>query len=147
MNQEKADALNVTFLKKGDLLVARMPDPIGRSCIFPGSEQDCVTVVDVAILRSSVCNMEWLMHTINTSVIRNQIEELATGTTRKRISRSRLSEILVPHPEKADQEKIAMRISSIDTAIATLQIRIEKTLLLKSAIASDLLSGRKRVSI
>ena len=147
MNQEKANALNVTLLQEGDLLVARMPDPIGRSCIFPGSTQDCVTVVDIAILRSNECNLKWLMHTINTSAVRNQIEELATGTTRKRISRGRLSELYIPHPEKTEQEYIAEQISSIDTALATLQNCIEKTKLLRSAISSDLLSGRKRVSV
>jgi len=147
MNQEKANALNVTLLQEGDLLVARMPDPIGRSCIFPGSTQDCVTVVDIAILRSNECNMKWLMHTINTSAVRNQIEELATGTTRKRISRGRLSELCIPYPEKTEQEYIAEQISSIDTALATLQNCIEKTKLLRSAISSDLLSGRKRVSV
>jgi restriction endonuclease S subunit len=147
MNQEKANALNVTLLREGDLLVARMPDPIGRSCIFPGSTQDCVTVVDIAILRSNECNMKWLMHTINTSAVRNQIEELATGTTRKRISRGRLSELCIPYPEKTEQEYIAEQISSIDTALATLQNCIEKTKLLRSAISSELLSGRKRVTV
>src|SRR5690242_19759632 len=48
---EKATELKCTFLKPGDVLVARMPDPIGRACIFPELGEQCVTVVDVCIIR------------------------------------------------------------------------------------------------
>src|SRR5690348_15116201 len=35
LTHEKANELGCTFLQKGDLLIARMPDPLGRCCIFP----------------------------------------------------------------------------------------------------------------
>src|SRR4051795_4144941 len=40
---EKARELKCIFLKSGDILIARMPDPIGRACIFPGATQPCAT--------------------------------------------------------------------------------------------------------
>ena len=48
----KAHELNCTFLTEGDLLVARMPEPLGRCCLFPlhGGEK-YVTVVDVCVVR------------------------------------------------------------------------------------------------
>src|SRR4051812_424730 len=52
MTKTKADELGCTFLKDGDVLVARMPDPLGRACIFPGDSKPSVTVVDIAIVRS-----------------------------------------------------------------------------------------------
>src|SRR5690348_11943930 len=36
---ETAKRLNCTFLEADDLLIARMPDPLGRACIFPGVGQ------------------------------------------------------------------------------------------------------------
>ena len=36
LTHQKAVELRCTFLKPNDLLIARMPDPLGRSCIFPG---------------------------------------------------------------------------------------------------------------
>jgi len=36
LTNQKAIALNCTFLEQGDVLIARMPDPLGRTCIFPG---------------------------------------------------------------------------------------------------------------
>ena len=43
MTTAKAKILKCTILKPGDILIARMPDPIGRACIFPGEEMPCVT--------------------------------------------------------------------------------------------------------
>ncbi len=52
LTRQKALELNCTFLKPDDILVARMPDPLGRACIFPlKGEEKYVTVVDVGIVR------------------------------------------------------------------------------------------------
>jgi len=52
LTRQKALELNCTFLKPDDILVARMPDPLGRACIFPiKGEEKHVTVVDVCIIR------------------------------------------------------------------------------------------------
>ncbi|MDM2059987.1 restriction endonuclease subunit S, partial [Mycobacteroides abscessus] len=49
LTSEKAKELRCTFLEPGDVLVARMPEPLGRACIFPGVGQPAVTAVDVCI--------------------------------------------------------------------------------------------------
>lgn len=51
LTSSKARELRCTFLKPGDVLIARMPDPLGRACIFPGHLKSAVTVVDVCIVR------------------------------------------------------------------------------------------------
>jgi type I restriction enzyme S subunit len=99
MTKEKALEINCTFLKNGDILVARMPDPLGRACIFPFKEENkYVTVVDVAIIRTELNGVsnKLLLNFINSPIIRNEIERLQTGTTRKRISRGNLSTIKFP---------------------------------------------------
>src|SRR5688500_3212237 len=59
----KAAELHCTYIQPGDLLIARMPDPLGRACIFPGDSKASVTVVDVCIVRlSSPVHPRWLMH-------------------------------------------------------------------------------------
>ena len=71
MTIKKTNDLNCTFLQKNDVLVARMPDPLGRACLFPEFDQKCVTVVDVAIIRigKNVCNAKWLMYMLNSTLI------------------------------------------------------------------------------
>ncbi|MFM9597551.1 hypothetical protein ACKI1O_50540, partial [Streptomyces scabiei] len=39
LNAEAAARLRCTFLEPGDVLIARMPDPLGRACVFPGVGQ------------------------------------------------------------------------------------------------------------
>lgn len=115
LTMEKAIELNCTFLEIGDVLVARMPDPLGRACIFPGDEKPSVTVVDVCIIRSGEngADHEWLMHTINSSDLRREVENLARGTTRKRISRKNLGSIRLPLPPLPEQRRIVEKIEAL----------------------------------
>src|SRR5690625_60937 len=110
INNATAKRLKCTFLKKGDVLVARMPDPLGRSCIFPlEGYQKYITAVDVCILRpdeEKVSN-SYLSHMINSPFNRSEIERQSTGTTRKRITRKRLGNLEIPFPPLKTQEHIA----------------------------------------
>ena len=51
LNNETFQKLKCTEIIKGDILLARMPDPLGRCCIFEGDEKKCITVVDVCVIR------------------------------------------------------------------------------------------------
>lgn len=109
LTSDKAKALRCTFLRQGDLLVARMPDPIGRACIFPGDQKPCVTVVDVCVVRPdpAVADSRWLMHAINSSIFSMSIDKFVKGTTRQRISRTNLEEIPLRIPPLPEQHRIA----------------------------------------
>lgn len=116
MSKETAIDLNCTFLKQGDILVARMPDPIGRACLFPfEGESKYVTVVDVAVIRVDNKNIDnkFLKYLINSPTIRKKIEELQTGTTRKRISRGNLSTIKLPIAPIGEQRAISITLENI----------------------------------
>ncbi|MFD0589414.1 restriction endonuclease subunit S [Paenibacillus sp. GCM10027627] len=120
LTKKMALKLKCTFLQKGDLLIARMPDPLGRACIFPGDERQCVTVVDVCILRpnSKIIFNEYLKDLINNSDFRNRINTYTTGTTRKRISRSNLDKIQFDLPAYEDQIRIATVLTRVERLIA-----------------------------
>lgn len=119
LTHKKAIELNCTFLKPGDILVARMPDPLGRCCIFPGDKKSCVTVVDVCIVRtgSQGTNPSWLMYTLNSPKIRLVVASLQSGSTRKRISRSNLAQIKLPIPPLAEQHRIVTKIEELFTEL------------------------------
>ena len=81
------------------MLIARMPDPLGRACIFPGDQKKCATVVDVCIVRANQkrVDVNWLKHAINSQSVRLQINSYARGATRVRISRKNLANLTVPN--------------------------------------------------
>lgn len=149
MTREKATELRCTFLEPGDLLIARMPDPLGRACIFPGDNRPCVTAVDVCILRAGHQGVDqrWLMHIINSSDIRSAIFALRSGSTRLRVSRSKLASIEVPVPPLKEQRRIVAAIeeqfSRLDAGVASLEraranLRRYRTAVLKAAVEGRL---------
>ena len=124
MNDEQASRLNVNYLRPGDLLMARMPDPLGRTCMVPENIGRAVTVVDVAIIRITRkdVNPKFVMWLLNSPGIRQQIEMLASGTTRRRITRKNLGTINLPMPSFEEQNKIVElledHLSRLDAALA-----------------------------
>jgi type I restriction enzyme S subunit len=116
LTSAKALELRCTFLTPGDVLVARMPAPLGRACIFPGDTKPSVTAVDICIIRPNQGELDarWLMHCLNAPISRNQIERFATGTTRSRISRSNLGKIKVQLPPLPEQRRIVEVLDRAD---------------------------------
>lgn len=127
INEDAFARLRCTELATGDVLVARMPDPLGRACLMPALEQRCVTVVDVAALRVDSENIDnrWVMQTINSPQIRAEIATQSSGTTRRRISRGRLGEMEIPLPPKAEQTRIANQLDTLLTRVQACNDRFD----------------------
>lgn len=122
VNQETSHRLKCTHLKKGDILVSRLPDPLGRCCIFP-LEGKYITAVDVCIIRVNTnCSNTYTTHMINSPEIRNEIWRLRSGTTRQRITRKKLGKLKIPLPPLEEQKSIVAKIDNlfakIDKAIS-----------------------------
>lgn len=115
MTKAAAKRLNCSYLEPGDILVARMPDPLGRCCRFPGDSKPAVTVVDVCILRpnTSYFDSDFLVIAINNPRFRKLVLAQATGTTRSRISRSNLGVLPIPLPPLAEQKRIVAKVDEL----------------------------------
>lgn len=138
----KAKELNCTYLKKGDILIARLPDPLGRACIFP-LEGKYITAVDVAILRISRTdvNPQYVMYMINSPEFRNEIKRYESGTTRKRISRKNLDKIAFEISSLTEQNRIVAHIeelfSELGKAVETLQTTKQQLTVYRLAVLKD----------
>ena len=142
---ETAERLHCTFLEKGDILIARLPEPLGRACIFP-LEGAYITAVDIAILRIKdiSINPHYIMYLINSSTFRSQIKQYESGTTRKRISRKNLEKIEFSLPNLEIQNRIVARIeelfSKLDKAVDTLKTTKEQLAVYRQAVLKDAFS-------
>ncbi|MGR5448482.1 restriction endonuclease subunit S [Vibrio sp. PNB22_3_1] len=128
MNEEAANRLNCSFLEKGDLLVARMPDPLGRACLFPNVGQRAVTVVDVCFVREtllSAVSNKLLQHWFNSPYIRGLISANASGSTRKRITRKKLEKFEFPVPPLAEQTRIVEKLDEVLAQVDTIKARLD----------------------
>ncbi len=149
LTSSKASELKCTFLNREDVLIARMPDPLGRACLFPGDIRRAITVVDVCIVRvkPKFLDARWLMYFINAAPFRERISALQSGSTRKRISRRNLGTLDLPIPPRAEQtrivEKLEELLSDLDAGVAELKAAQKKLAqyrqsLLKAAVEGTL---------
>lgn len=127
-------------IKPRDILLARMPDPIGRSCIMPDIKIKCITAVDVCVIRvdKENFNIEYINYLINTTQLRMKIIELSSGTTRQRISKLNLGNIKVPMPNKLLQDRIADQISIIEQNLQSVICNIDFSKQLKHGLINEI---------
>lgn len=126
ISEETFLRLNCTEILPGDILVSRLPDPVGRGCILPNGIGKAITAVDCTIVRlKDMVEPEYLIGFTQTDLYRSQIESAKTGTTRKRISRKNLEKVLIPVPPIEKQMVFVELIKESDKSKFILQEAIK----------------------
>jgi type I restriction enzyme S subunit len=122
---ETFNRLNCTKLNAGDILISRLPDPVGRACLFPGGF-DAITAVDCTIVRvkEDLVLPEWVHFITQTQGYQKQVDAMLGGSTRLRITRKELGGIKIPLPPLAEQRKIAEILRTWDEAIETAEAEL-----------------------
>lgn len=122
--------LKCTEILPGDLLVSRLPDPVGKSCIIPDLETKMITGVDCTIIRPKhYLASEYLGYYQMSNQYLRDVESRVSGTTRSRISRKNLGLIEIPIPPLPEQKQIVALLdqafAAIDQAKANIETNIE----------------------
>jgi len=114
VTEETEIRLNCTRLAVGDVLIARLPNPIGRACIFPDIGQPAITAVDVAILRpDSNLSADFLVLAMNAPPVRERFEAYGKGAYRFRVSTGHLKTVQIPLPPLAEQHRIVAKVDEL----------------------------------
>lgn len=143
---ESFELLKCKELYEGDLLICRLAEPAGRSCVFPDiGENKVITSVDVTIFRPrlEMVNRQYLNQIFTTKTWFNSVSENCGGTTHKRISRGTLGKLSVPIPRLKEQTAIATALSDMDNLIAGLEQLIEKKKAIKQGAMQELLRPKE----
>lgn len=115
ISEETFDRLNCTEIFEGDILISRLPEPIGRACIVPALNFRMITAVDCSIIRlKDIVLPEYVVYYTRSNKYNSDIEQYVTGAVRKRISRSNLSKINIPIPPIDLQKQFAEKIENIE---------------------------------
>ena len=127
IDEETFVRLKCTEVVPGDVLVSRLPDPIGRSCIVPTDLGTMITGVDCTIIRftDKINPVFFITYTL-TDQYKSQIIEFEAGSTRKRISRKNLGKILVPVPPIELQNQFADFVKQVDKSKLLFQQMVSK---------------------
>ena len=128
---------------EGDILLSRLPEPVGRACLVPKMEGRFITAVDCSIIKLNTDKIspEYFIFYPQTNAYFKNISSLCTGTTRQRISRKRLEEVTISFPSLPEQERIAARLDTISDKVKALQENYNKTLVLCNDLKQSLLKS------
>lgn len=118
VNEQTFQRLHCTEILPGDILVSRLPDPVGRSCIVPKTGHRMLTAVDCTIVRlGQDYDPRYINYFLNSDDARSQVYQMVTGSSRKRISRTNLGKVEIPIPfkdGKLDVEKQKYIANTLD---------------------------------
>lgn len=141
---EKADSLSKCLVYPGDILIAKMADPVARACIVPDGDKRYLMASDGIRLAPDLKEYDaaYLKYAINSKYFREMAIANSTGTTRQRIGLDRLKKMPIIKPPKSEQVEIGNLLSNIDSK-RRLANEIEKMLVdLKRGLFQGLLSGK-----
>ena len=117
---ETFERLKCTEVFEGDILVSRLPDPIGRACIVPNKTERLITAVDCTICRpkADIIDREYLCYFMQSKTYYERLFNNVTGTTRKRISRKNLGNVEIYVPSKEEQKIIVKKLNLLTKIIS-----------------------------
>lgn len=125
-HQEDFNQLRANEIFPGDIVVCRLADPAGRAVILPNIGKQMVTSVDVAILRpSSRISFHFLVSQLNSPHNLKQVQVMASGSTRTRISRKNLEKEIIQLPNIEEQKQIGAFFKQLDNLITLHQRKLE----------------------
>ena len=126
ISEDTFDRLNCTEVGPGDILISRLPDPIGRACIIPSGLGKAITAVDCSIVKlKTICLPEYFIAFTHTSWYESQVATYTAGSTRQRISRKNLGTIEMPCPPIKEQTAFVKVLRQAEKSKAELQQSID----------------------
>lgn len=123
-----------------DVIIARMPDPIGRACIVPETGEKMITAVDCCIARVNQdhSSNKYLMYLLNTREFLHSANLLASGTTRQRIARKTMEQMKVPKPNLPIQLDIVGRLDTLTKIKKSVDLKISSSQALQKSLINQI---------
>lgn len=143
ISEETFKELNCSEVFPGDMLISRLNEPIGRTCIVPNIGNRIVVAVDNVIYRpdENKYDKRYLMYQMNCLPYTENANYIARGSTMSRISRTMLGSIKLCIPTLQEQQTIACyldeRCGKINGAIDVQKKKIDLLNELKQTIITN----------
>ena len=136
-----------TEVKTGDLLISLIGS-IGVTARVPDVLEGANVSRQFAVIRTSSPGISDYLHCfLRGGVAQEKISFLSQGNAQKALNLDSLRGLEVPLKSNAEMDRIVRICQALDLTIESISKRIDKAEKIRLSVASDLLSGRKRVSI
>lgn len=109
ISEEKRNDLSRHSAFPGDIVIAKMADPVARSAIVSDAFSEYVIVADCVKMTPDLTsvNLSFLVWTINSDCVRISAELMSSGVTRIRINLGQVKKLRIPYPPLREQTQIA----------------------------------------
>jgi type I restriction enzyme S subunit len=131
----------------GDILISRMPKPIGRAWYVTEKPWRMITAVDVTIARPNpeIVNPLYYLYHLNSPTNIARCELLATGATRLRVSRKNMGALPIIVPPKPIQSIFGEIAADIHWQRRNLIRQNEKLVKARDLLLPKLINGEVQV--
>ena len=126
-SEEKARSLNSNLIYPGEIIIAKMADPLARATILPKIEPKYLMASDGIRLKINTDYFDnyYILTLINSDVFRKEALNNSTGTTRQRIGLVTLGNLPMMIPSFEEQQKIGSFFKQLDETIDLHQRKLD----------------------
>lgn len=130
IEESKAEELKSHSFEIGDIVLAKLGIPIGKTCIIPNNFTDGIILADIVRIRpdKNVVNYQFLEYFLNTSLSVSQLTKNISGATRPRVNLSNVRSIVAPIPPLEEQNKIVLEINHLENNTKKLEKHYQQRL-------------------
>ena len=148
ISKDKAEELKYHSFKSGDIVLAKLGDPIGKTCIIPNKLDFGIVVADVVRIRPSKekAYYKFIEFLLNSDYCFKQLSMRVIGSTRPRVNLSHVRNLNIILPPINEQKQIASILSKVDEQIQDNKKELNHLKELKKGLMQDLLTGKVRVT-
>lgn len=143
ISEDTFKQLNCTEVLPGDILISRLNEPLGKSCIVPDIGERLITSVDCVIYRpdSKKYDKSYIVYYLNNALYTEYLSTIGRGTIMKRVARLTLGKTPIILPSLREQLAISSfldeKTSRIDRIIKSREVKIKLLEELRSSIISN----------
>ena len=148
LSLERSRLMRIPPAEGGDVILTHNAS-IGKVAIIPKNVDIMIASTSTTYYRTNedLLGREFLAVTMKSDFYQNQLKRIMGQTTRNQVPITAQRELLLITPPRDIQERISQIYTSYKSIRLGRVAQLEGLQFLKSSLASDLLSGRKRVSI
>ena len=140
ISQEKANELRYHSFRAGDVVLAKLGDPIGKTCMIPDYLREGIVTADIVRIRTipEKTHKEFIVYALNSNFCLEQFCKHKTGTTRPRVNVSDVRNLKILLPPLPEQQRIAYVLSTVQEARDKTQAVIEAAREMKKSLMKHL---------
>ncbi len=144
ISKEHYNKLSGAKLKKGDIVFC-LRGSLGKYALLEFDEGAPASSLAVLRAYTNKLNSYFLLHTLGSDIITNQINMQNNGSSQPNLSAESVKEFVIPLPEILEQNVIAEALSDIDNLIISMQKLIDKKKAIKQGAMQELLTGKRHL--